>query len=318
MNRTSLAQQVKTTTVLPPSQSILQRKRTCGNKTVAGGECVECNSKKQDLHHKSASPSEETEVPPIVNQVLQSPGRPLDISTRTFMEPRFGQNFSKVRVHTDVKAAESARAVNALAYAIGQNIVFSAGQYSPSNLWGQELLAHELAHTVQQGRVSTENTFSDLLTISRPNSTVELEADNAAKSVLSFPSDERTAITLGRSKPMLARFNCSSLDFRSCRTGVHNCGWGGTGTCGWVGPSRGGCICVGARRPPTSKILEVLAIIGLSLALIVTVIAALADPEPATKLLLGGLTAFEAVTLLLLLGYTKNDIRDMGLDPDIA
>ncbi len=62
-------------------------------------------------------------VPPIVHEVLSSPGQSLDTGTRAFMEPRFGHDFSGVRVHTDAGAAESARAVNALAYTVGQDVV---------------------------------------------------------------------------------------------------------------------------------------------------------------------------------------------------
>ncbi|HEX4696962.1 MAG TPA: DUF4157 domain-containing protein [Candidatus Udaeobacter sp.] len=89
-------------------------------------------------------------VPPIVPEVLRSPGQPLDSTTRAFIEPRFGYDFSKVRVHTDTKAAESARAVNALAYTVGRDVVFETGRYSPTSEPGQRLLAHELAHVVQQ------------------------------------------------------------------------------------------------------------------------------------------------------------------------
>jgi hypothetical protein len=78
-------------------------------------------------------------------------GRPLDASTRAFFEPRFEQDLSEVRVHTGAKAAESARAVNALAYTVEQDIVFGAEQYSPGTSGGRLLLAHELAHVVQQG-----------------------------------------------------------------------------------------------------------------------------------------------------------------------
>lgn len=66
------------------------------------------------------------------------------------MEPRFGHDFSQVRVHTDAKAAESARAVNALAYTIGQDVFFGLGEYMPSEITGQRLLAHELTHVLQQ------------------------------------------------------------------------------------------------------------------------------------------------------------------------
>lgn len=90
------------------------------------------------------------EVPSIVHEVLRSPGQPLDPANRAFMEPRFGHDFGKVRVHTDTKAAESARALNARAYATGENLVFGSGQYTPGTTAGQRLLAHELAHVVQQ------------------------------------------------------------------------------------------------------------------------------------------------------------------------
>jgi hypothetical protein len=66
------------------------------------------------------------------------------------MEPRFGYDFSQVRTHTDAKAAQSARAVNALAYTVGQEMVFASGQYEPQTVEGKRLIAHELAHTIQQ------------------------------------------------------------------------------------------------------------------------------------------------------------------------
>jgi DNA/RNA endonuclease G (NUC1) len=93
--------------------------------------------------------------PPIVNEVLNSPGQPLDAGTRAYFEPRFGHDFSKVRVHTDARAAESARAVNALAYTVGQNISFGAGQYAPDTTLGRRLLAHELTHVYQQAASSS-------------------------------------------------------------------------------------------------------------------------------------------------------------------
>ena len=89
-------------------------------------------------------------APPIVHEVLRSPGQPLDLQTRAFMEPRFGHNFSHVRVHTDEKASMSARAVNALAYAVGSHIAVRQDKHSPGTPEGRRLLAHELAHVVQQ------------------------------------------------------------------------------------------------------------------------------------------------------------------------
>src|SRR5262249_717319 len=91
-----------------------------------------------------------TQAPPSVLDVLRSPGQPLDSAARAFMEPRFGHDFSHVRVHTDQKAAESARSIHAQAYTVGHDVVFCAGQYSPRRAEGKELLAHELTHVIQQ------------------------------------------------------------------------------------------------------------------------------------------------------------------------
>lgn len=102
--------------------------------------------------HASGGAAHADNVPAVVGDVLRSTGEPLDASTRAFMEPRFGHNFSDVRVHTNARAAESARSVNALAYTVGRNVVFGARQYVPGTTTGQRLLAHELTHVVQQGR----------------------------------------------------------------------------------------------------------------------------------------------------------------------
>jgi hypothetical protein len=90
------------------------------------------------------------EVPPIVHEVLRSPGGPLGVATRNFFEPRFRYNFSQVRIHSDAEASDSARAINARAYASGNHIAFARGEYAPDSDRGKRLLAHELAHVVQQ------------------------------------------------------------------------------------------------------------------------------------------------------------------------
>lgn len=89
-------------------------------------------------------------APAIVDQVLASPGRVLDAATRDFMEPRFGSDFSQVRVHDDAQAQASAREVDAAAYTVGSHIVFGAGQLRPHTGAGRHLLAHELSHVLQQ------------------------------------------------------------------------------------------------------------------------------------------------------------------------
>jgi hypothetical protein len=86
-----------------------------------------------------------------VEGVRAGGGSPLSESVQSFFGPRFGYDFSGVRVHTSDQAAHSARAVNALAYTAGRDVVFGAGQYSPDTESGRRLLAHELTHVVQQG-----------------------------------------------------------------------------------------------------------------------------------------------------------------------
>jgi hypothetical protein len=102
-----------------------------------------------------ASPDQTPEVTPGIEaniNALKGGGQSLNPATRAFMEPRFGHDFSQVRVHTDAKAAESARAVNALAYTLGKDIAFGATQYAPGTSQGRKLLAHELTHVIQQSR----------------------------------------------------------------------------------------------------------------------------------------------------------------------
>lgn len=134
-----------------------QREHAC----ACGGGCPECQSEQPDqenvrLQTKRLRSSDlgQTAVPPIVHEVLRSPGRPLDLTARAFMEPRFGHDFSHVRVHTNAKAADSAQAVKALAYTVGRDVVFGAGKYAPQSVEGRWLLAHELTHTLQQSRGS--------------------------------------------------------------------------------------------------------------------------------------------------------------------
>jgi hypothetical protein len=93
------------------------------------------------------------EVTPEMGRDIQSvkgAGKPLSASERAFFEPRFGADFSNVRVHSDARAAHVARSVNARAFTLGRDVVFGAGQYSPGTSSGRKLLAHELTHVVQQ------------------------------------------------------------------------------------------------------------------------------------------------------------------------
>ena len=194
----------------PLQTGILQRKCACGTHTVAGDKCDDCKDKQGVPQRKSSTNAEQFKIPPIVHEVLNSSGQPLDKTTRDFFEPRFEHNFSgvpvssapqqmsrrsltigdatdvyeqeadriadslilkgkhentasstekrqgekfdlsEVRIHTGAKAAASARAIDALAYTVGNNIVFGASQFAPATHSGQHLLAHELAHVAQQ------------------------------------------------------------------------------------------------------------------------------------------------------------------------
>src|SRR5882762_555811 len=113
--------------------------------------------KKEDLLLMRKAPNESsraaTTAPPIVDDVLEQTGQPLDRATRALLEARFGYDFSRVRVHSDARANESARSVHAHAYTVGEDIVFDAGRFAPHTREGRRLLAHELTHVVQQGAV---------------------------------------------------------------------------------------------------------------------------------------------------------------------
>jgi hypothetical protein len=159
----------------PTHTGLIQRK-------CADGECPERRKKRLMLQRRSTGETELSEVPPIVHEVLRTPGQPLDMETRTFMELNFGHDFSKVRVHKDVKAAESTRAVNALAYTVGHDIVFGSGRYAPTKMYGQYLIAHELAHVAQ--REGTTNSIQPL-SLEPDNSPAESEASAVANAIVS-------------------------------------------------------------------------------------------------------------------------------------
>lgn len=160
-----------------PAGTLLQRKCACGSHTSGEEECEEC---KRMQRRAASADDDEFEIPPIVGRVLSSPGRPLDAQVRQQMEAGFGHDFHDVRVHTDETAQRSARSVNALAYTVGRNVVFGGGQYAPGSQHGMHLLAHELAHVVQQrGQVG------GLGGVGRSNALMEHEADSAAARIVS-------------------------------------------------------------------------------------------------------------------------------------
>lgn len=131
---------------------VLQRRCACGGAAGGSGECEECRKKRLPTLQRFAVGPELDRVPPVVQEVLRSPGQALDPEARSYFEARFGHDFSLVRVHTDSRSAASANAVSALAYTVGRNVVFADQQYQPTTAAGRHLLAHELTHVVQQSR----------------------------------------------------------------------------------------------------------------------------------------------------------------------
>ncbi len=179
--------------------ALLQRKCACGKHTTdQHGQCTECKKKGQLLQRRAVNQNGPEVAPPIVHEVLRSPGRPLDPTTRAYMEPRFSHDFSGVRIHTDAKAAESARAVNALAYTVGNDIVFGEGQFTPRLSRGKKLLGHELTHVIQQQGAS----FQKPLPISGHHERHEREAAQAAKQIVHGQTvvepSRKTILTLSR------------------------------------------------------------------------------------------------------------------------
>ena len=112
-------------------------------------KCADCE--KETMQRKESSQPTEpgNETSSYINS-LSSKGAPLPESTRNFFEPRFGYDFSDVKIHNDTDAAKSSQSINALAYTVGNNIVFNQNQFSPEGDSGKKLLAHELTHVVQQ------------------------------------------------------------------------------------------------------------------------------------------------------------------------
>lgn len=213
--------QTKTSSSFSPIQTgLLQRKcNSCGQHTIAGGECTNCQPK-SGLQRKltigasndpleleadrvadqvmAASPNsvvnsappriqrftEQTAgqadmvAPASVDDVLSSPGSPLEAGLQQDMGQRFGHDFSRVRVHTGDEAARSAQELDANAYTVGHNIVFGAGLFTPGTHNGRRLLAHELTHVVQQSssdgiRVEQDSPKRETITVQRDSTNRE-------------------------------------------------------------------------------------------------------------------------------------------------
>lgn len=142
-------------------------------------QCAACEDEERiRLLHRKPGPGETApgEAPGLVHEVLRSSGEPLEGSARAFFETRFQSDFSQVRVHADARAAQSAAAVNARAYTVGSDIAFARGQYQPLSPPGRRLIAHELAHVVQQSGPRAGAGRGDRATLRRadPNAVMQV------------------------------------------------------------------------------------------------------------------------------------------------
>jgi hypothetical protein len=165
---------------IPARQTSAHLQRKCECSGSESGCACQTNLDEGVVQRKNVGAPAAGGAPSIVSQVLRSPGQPLDAGTRDFFESRFGHDFRDVRVHTDYRANESARAVHALAYTVGRDIVFRDGQYMPATMAGRRLLAHELTHAIQQRGTAAEGP----LRLGEPGDRCESEADAMASQVL--------------------------------------------------------------------------------------------------------------------------------------
>ncbi|KPC51529.1 eCIS core domain-containing protein [Amantichitinum ursilacus] len=180
---------------------LLQRKCACGGNAGGGGECDSCAAAREQggalqRHSHGPAASLNAGVPHSVTDTLSRPGRPLDADTRSFMESRFDSDFGSVRIHNDSAAAQSARDVSAHAYTVGNNVVFGDGQYQPHSDSGRHLLAHELAHTLQQQGLQRAG-ISNLADQGPDYQRMEHEADHAADHVMRGISLPRGLLSQG-------------------------------------------------------------------------------------------------------------------------
>ena len=201
--------------VLTKSQGVaVQRKCSCGGPAAASGECEECKKKK--LQRKASNSTVRATAPPSVDRVLKSPGQAMDPATRGFMEPRFEHDFGKVRIHADEQASRSARDVNALAYTVGPHVVLDRDRYEPNTPAGLRLMAHELAHVVQQQDSVAMPGAIDIGAAGDPS---EIEADRAAESVVRSAPEHGAGVSRA-SQSVLRRQPAASADKPADAAGV--------------------------------------------------------------------------------------------------
>jgi len=160
--------------------ALLELQRLAGNAVVSRMLAPEAQREASaDGEEESAGRS------PVLDVVGKGGGRPLDVGIRREMEGALGADFSNVRLHTDAAATESARAVNANAYTVGNDVVIRNDRWSPDSSEGKKTIAHELTHVMQQesGPVSGRETGTGIR-LSDPSDSFEQAAERTAESVV--------------------------------------------------------------------------------------------------------------------------------------
>ncbi|MNQ63204.1 hypothetical protein D3C85_775780 [compost metagenome] len=190
----------------PPRSRLLQRRCACG----CGGK-TSCAA--SPLSGRARRGGQDV---PEVEDVLRSAGEPLAAADRADFEHRYGHDFSRVRIHADARAAATARALHAQAYTVGPHVAFGAGRYAPGTRHGRALLAHELAHVVQQ----QARYRPDLpLELGPAHSPLEAEADRAADS-LAAPAASRGAAAQTVQRAGMGDLRVAEAEARKC-PGTH-------------------------------------------------------------------------------------------------
>lgn len=163
-------------------------------------------------------------APSILRDVLNSSGQQMDSATRAFFEPRFGFDLSRVRIHSDPLAAQSAESIQARAYTVGNNIVFGGGEHQPHSESGRRLLAHEIAHLIQQSKHGRGNVLHRRLTVDAAASDDPATAISMiAPLITSLCPDFQTNGTSGAITPKNGT-PCSIPRFRDVASGSHRLG----------------------------------------------------------------------------------------------
>ncbi len=134
-------------------------------------KCAKCDKEEEMIQTKSKGNSGSVASSALMNQIQKTRGggQVMDTNTRSFMEPRFGMDFSGVRIHADNQAAGMSQGINAKAFTVGNDIYFNEGKYDPNSTSGKHLLAHELTHTAQQGRGASQKLIKKERTSSTEN-----------------------------------------------------------------------------------------------------------------------------------------------------